>query len=213
MAQLTPGKQVAPEQHPFAHDVAVHWQVPPTHTEPGAHAAPAPHEQVPFVQPSASVELHDVHALPDSPQLASEGASHVLPLQHPVVQDCAHPSHTLLVHEVPAAHAAHALPPKPHAALELPGWQVLFWQQPPGQLVPLHTHWPATHASPAPHAGPVPHPHAPFVHESAVVALQRLHAPPPVPHVPSDCALHALPAQHPFGHEVASHTHTPPLQR
>lgn len=186
VAQLTPGKQVAPEQQPFAHDVAEHWQEPLMHTDPGEHAAPLPHEQAPFVQPSASVALHDVHALPESPQLASDGASHVLPLQHPEVQVWAQPAHVLLVHAVPAAHGAHALPPNPHALLELPGWQVLFWQQPPGQLAPLHTHCPDTHASPAPQAAPAPHRHAPFAQESAVAGSQSPHAPPPVPHVPSD---------------------------
>jgi len=39
------------------------------------------------------------------------------------------------------------LPPgNPHAPVVLPGWHVLFWQQPFGHEAALHTHAPATQA-------------------------------------------------------------------
>jgi hypothetical protein len=62
-----------PEQQPLEHEVAVHWQLPPTHTWPVLQAGPLPQVHLPPVQLSASVVLHVVHALPPVPQLAAEG--------------------------------------------------------------------------------------------------------------------------------------------
>ena len=92
---MTPGKHAEPKQHPFAQDVALHVQEPLTHCWPVAHAAPVPHAQAPAaLQPSASAGLHEVHALPPTPHVESEGGvSHVLPLQHPVRHVTAQPAH------------------------------------------------------------------------------------------------------------------------
>ena len=54
-------------------------------------------------------------------------------------------------------------------------------QQPPAQLVALQTHAPPTHARPGPQAGFEPHLQLPAVQTFAVVALQAVHAAPPVP--------------------------------
>ena len=100
--QLTPGRQVLPEQQPLEHDVAVHWQLPPTHTCPVAHAGPPPQEHLPLVQPSARVELQVVHALPPEPQFVTDvGDSQVPPLQQPEVHVCAQPWQTLLTQLLP----------------------------------------------------------------------------------------------------------------
>jgi hypothetical protein len=88
-----------------------------------------PQVHAPFVQPSASDGLHVVHAPPFWPQFASEGASHVLPEQHPVLHVCAQPAQTLFTHW-PPPHATHETPPEPHAVATLPGWQAPFWQHP-----------------------------------------------------------------------------------
>jgi len=62
------------------------------------------------------------------------------------------------------------------------------------------------------HAAPPEHLHAP-AHWFAVVAEHAVHALPPPPHtlvvLPG---LHVVPLQHPFGHDVASHTHLLPEQ-
>ncbi len=68
-------------------------------------------------------------------------------------------------------------------------------QQPFGHETASQTHWPVVllHSCPDGHAA---------------------HAAPPVPHVPFDSEpyeTHVLPLQQPFGHEVALHTHCPPL--
>ena len=69
--------------------------------------------------------------------------------------------------------------------------QVVPLQQPVQEVVPPQEHTPAEHESPDP---------------------QAAHATPLVPHWVADCEdceTHALPLQHPVGHEVASHTHLP----
>jgi hypothetical protein len=201
-----------PEQQPFEHEAAVHWQLPDTHTCPAEQAGPPPQEQLPPWHRSATVELHEVQALPPAPQFVVEGVSQVLPLQQPEVHVCEQPSHTLLT-QLPVPHEPQALPPDPHAAFWLPGMHTLPWQHPPGQLAALQTHAPPTQARPAPQAAPVPHLHAPPEHESLVVELHTPQDPPPVPHVAVELALQTPPAQQPPAQDVASHTHCPPEHR
>jgi hypothetical protein len=213
VAQLTPAKQIAPKQQPFAQVVALQTQAPPMHACPGAHAGFAPHVQAPFVQPFASEGLQAVHAPPLLPQVATDGTSHVFPEQHPVAHVCAQPSQALFTHCVPPAQATQVAPPKPHAVATLPGWQAPFWQQPDGQLAASHTHAPPTQASPAEHGGFPPQAHAAPMHALEVVVLQTTHTVPPVPQVASDGGLHVAPLQQPLGQEVASQTHLPFWQR
>jgi hypothetical protein len=120
VAQLTPAKHVVPpKQQPFAQDVALQTHVPLRHCWPAAHCGPLPQLHDPFEQPSATIVLHEVHALPLPPQFVTDGGSHVLPLQQPVVQVCEQPSHTWLTH-VLVPHDTHAAPPPPHWVLAVP---------------------------------------------------------------------------------------------
>jgi hypothetical protein len=73
-------------------------------------------------------------------------------------------------------------------------------QQPLAQDVELQTQVPAEHTWPAPHAGPAPHLQAPAVQLSAVPGAHGMHAPPPVPHAPSEGVLHVSPEQQPLAH-------------
>jgi hypothetical protein len=98
-------------------------------------------------------------------------------------------------HEVPlqlaVPQAAHVLPPLPHAAVVLPGWQTLPWQQPLGHVEASqrNVHWPLTHESAPEHA------------------LQVL---PPVPHAPFDVPAWQTPFwQHPEGHVAALQVEPP----
>jgi hypothetical protein len=212
VAQLTPGLQVVPKQHPFEQVVLLQTQAPFTQAWPVEHCAVPPQVQTPLVQASARVVLQVAHAPPFLPQLARLGVSQVLPEQQPVVHVCAHPWHTLLT-QVLAPHEAQAAPPEPHAPCWLPGWQTpLASQQPPGQLAASQTQAPETQARPAPHGAPLPQLHTPLKQVSAVSALQTLQAPPPAPQVAREGGLHVVPLQHPAGHEVASQTHSPPWQ-
>ncbi len=52
-------------------------------------------------------------------------------------------------HSVPAGQLMHTAPPVPHAALAVPALQVLFSQQPLGQLAVVHTQEPFWHSVPA----------------------------------------------------------------
>ena len=61
------------------------------------------------------------------------------------------------------------------------------------------------HCCPAVQAGPVPHLHTPAVQLSAVLPLQAVQAPPPVPHAENRPTLQVAPLQQPAGHVVASH--------
>jgi hypothetical protein len=110
------------------------------------------------------------------------------------VRDVHVPTHVPLVHvtvaPVPAVgQTTQVRPPVPQALVVLPGWQVLFWQQPFGQLAAVHTHEPFLHSWPT---------------------GQLMQATPPVPQ-----ALFAVPCRHwpfsqqPFGQVAAVHTHSP----
>jgi hypothetical protein len=106
---------------------------------------------------------------------------------------------TPLVHESPDGHAAQAAPPVPHdiADSEANGTHVFPLQHPFGHDAALHTHpalvqlWPDAHC-----ADPL-HVHAPAVHPLARVALQAVHAPPPVPQFVTEGISQVVPEQHP----------------
>jgi hypothetical protein len=125
-------------QQPFGHVTALqtHWPAP-LHSWPVAHAAQAaplaPH--VMFV--SFASWMHD-------PLLQQ-------PLHEPPPQ-----LHVPFVQASPLPQAEHAAPAVPHLPLDCPeyGTQVLPLQQPMGQDVASHTHWPVVvlHSWPALHA-------------------------------------------------------------
>ncbi len=50
------------------------------------------------------------------------------------------------------------------------------------------------------------------MHESAEPVVHAAHACPTAAHAVSDGVVHVVPSQQPFGHEVASHVHTPATQ-
>jgi hypothetical protein len=99
-----------------------------------------------------------VHAFPLLPQFVTDGVSHVLPLQQPEVHVSKQAWHVWLTHAL-VPHEMHALPPPPHWVLFVPGWHTPFASQHPRQLVPLHMHWPPTHAWPPAHAARPPQVH------------------------------------------------------
>jgi hypothetical protein len=158
------------------------------------------------------------------------GIVHVVPEQQPTEQDVELQTHLPPEHCWPAAHAApmphahapedeqlsafvvsheaHAAPPVPqlgnasalHTAPE---------QQPVAQDVELQTQAPAEHTWPAPHAADAPHLQVPAVQLSAVPAAHAMHAPPAVPHAPSEGVLHVSPEQQPIVHVEVHPLHAP----
>ncbi len=197
----------------------------------------APQRHAPAVQLSATVDdaLQLVQAPPPVPHAPVWfPAAHVLPEQHPAqvaasqthapaTQSCPAPHAALLPqrHAPPeqlsalfASHAEHVPPLAPHALVWLPARQLLPEQQ-PAQEVESHTQLPDWQRWPAAQAASLPQRQLPLTQLSATVddALQLVHAPPLVPHVPAAAALQVLPEQQPLGHEVASHTHAPLTQR
>jgi len=146
---------------------------------------------------------------PPVPHVVVVGALHVLPEQHPVLQDAALHTQTPDMHACPGAHCerpphvhapavhpsavmshgVHAPPPMPHA--EAVGIVVhVVPEQHPVQVMAQLAHVPALQTRPP----------------------QSWQLPPPVPHTP--CALpgsHVLPLQQP-AHDVLSQTHDPPWQ-
>ncbi len=110
------------------------------------------------------------------------------------------------------AQATHAPPPVPQVTPER-GWQTLFRQQLPAQLVPSHTQAPETQRWPYAglQAGPVPHRQAPAAQLSAV-APQATQTLPPVPQATADGVVQVEPEQQPFGQLDALHPEqAPPL--
>jgi len=124
-----------------------------------------------------------------------------LPAQQPPAQLVESQTHMPPEHRWPAAHAAwppqvqapwalqpsafapqalHAPPLAPHCCAVTVVTQVPPEQQPVGQLVESHRHWPDTQRWPAAHAGFVPHLHMPVAQLSAV-AVHVTHCAPPPP--------------------------------
>jgi hypothetical protein len=150
--------QAVPLQQPASQVVASHTQLPPTQCWPEPQAAPEPHEQLPPLQPSATVELQPEQPRPPVPHWVLVGGEmQVAPEQQPLAQlPAVQPVHAWLVQVWPV-HAAHVAPPVPHWVSAVPGWQMLLLsQQPLEQLVASHTHtppeqrWPDWQAKPPP---------------------------------------------------------------
>ena len=208
--------QTVPAQQPLAHENASHTQAPATQRWPLAHAALAPHAQLPAaVQLSAVAGSHETQTAPAAPQRVSDRDTQVAPSQQPVGHDAVLHTQRPVTQRWPAAQAGppphaqvppaaqpsarvlsqptQAAPPLPHEASE--GLlQVAPEQQPPGQLVALQPL-----QRPPPQVCPVG---------------QVWQAPPPAPH---DSAvlpvMQAPPVQQPVGHEVPSHTQVLARQR
>jgi hypothetical protein len=118
--------------------------------------------------------------------------------------------------------AMQAAPPVPHTEFVVPAWHMpLASQQPLGQLVLLHTHWPLLQVWPEGQTCP----HAPQLltsllrslqlppQQPGVVPGQVVHVPPLMPQVLADCAWQVPPAsQQPLGQLVLLQPHWPLLQ-
>jgi hypothetical protein len=161
-----------PLQQPLTHDwpSQTHW--PPAHRCPLVHALEPPHEHWPVGEhPSARSGLHAVHAWPPVPHVASEGVSHVVPLQQPDGQ--AHVPHTPFVQKSPGGQGAHARPAVPHAVASPPVLHVAPSQHPVLHDVASQMQCPPEHRWPVAQAGPDPqrHPMA-ASHPSLNVASQ-----------------------------------------
>jgi hypothetical protein len=135
--------QTPPAQQPVGQDPASQVQTPPMQSEPGRHAAAAPHEQAPVVaQLSARAGSQVAHAVPAGPQDAASRGEQVPPVQHPSGQLTGlQPAQTPALHAWPA-QSWHAAPPVPHWPLLVPATQLAPVQQPAGQDVASHTHAP-----------------------------------------------------------------------
>ncbi len=224
-----------PSQQPFGQLVASHTQLPAEQRWPAPQTAPVPQAQAPLVHRSAPTPqpAHEVPAAPHAPSVSEPSATQVVPLQHPPGQLLALHTQAPPTQACPAAHAApepqvqlpcalhpsavgpqavQVAPLAPHCeALGVMHWPAL--QQPLGQLVASHTHWPDTQRSPVPHSAPLPHLHAPPAQVSAL-ALQEAQA---MPEGPQAAVLSGetqmLPLQHPVEQLVASQTQAPLWQR
>jgi hypothetical protein len=85
--ELVIGTHVVPEQHP-EHDWELQTQVPLSQICPAAHAAFAPHRQLPPVQLSADVASQATQAAPSRPHVGNADALHVESLaQHPAAHE------------------------------------------------------------------------------------------------------------------------------
>jgi hypothetical protein len=139
---------VVPLQQPAGHDVALHSHAPETHCTPLAQAAPAPQAHVPSDVHVSAVIPQLVHVPPCSPHCDGvDGSTQALPEQHPAGQvvGLQLAGHTPAL-QVPDVHVAHAAPPVPHSAVELPGSHALPLQQPVGHEATLHTQAPEMHS-------------------------------------------------------------------
>ena len=87
----------------------------------------------------------------------------------------------MLTQFCPLLQEAQAAPPVPQALLALPGWQVVFRQQPAGHDAALHAHTPLTHAWPCAQGGPLPHAHF-FATQLSAPAPHVVHWEPGAPH-------------------------------
>ncbi len=138
----------------------------------------------------------------------------------PPTQRCPAPQGAPAPHwQVPAeqvserlSQAMQAAPAAPQPAGRVPPRQLLPEQQ-PAHEAGLHTQVPATHCWPLAQAAPEPQAQLPLRQLSATVALQAVQPPPAAPQLEKPGAVQVVPAQHPVGQEVASHTQAPPTQR
>ena len=201
-----------PEQHPLAHEVESHTQLPLWHRCPARHAGPPLQVHTPDAEHPSPLDPHDVQEPPLTPQLAAEADMHTLPEQQPAGHDAALHTQLPLTQSSPVPHAA----PAPH--VHAPAVQ-------PSALAPQDEHAPplAPHAPTVGvvHVDPEQHPlgHVVPLQPAQAPALQNwfegqfAHTAPPEPHMPWALpGSHVDPLQQP-PHDVLSHTQVPPRQR
>jgi hypothetical protein len=202
---------VPPAQHPDGHDLTSQTHVPDEQICPGSQGGLPPQAHAPVaVQVSATVLSHETHVPPAAPQLSTERAAHVSPMQQSPGHEVESQMH------LPAEHRCPALQPGPVPQVHLPSDE----QASPDNLQSVHA--PPTGPQAASdgvlHVAPAQHPwgqrsrqllHAPETHVSP--DGHALQAPPPLPQALAAVPVsHASPRQQPMAHEVASHTHWVP---
>lgn len=111
--------------------------------------------------------------------------------------------------DVAGSHTRQTPPPVPQVARDW-GLHVEPLQQPFGHEAASQVQAPPWHAWPVVHEGLPPHVHRPLVQASDCDGSQVMQPLPPIPQAFNEGAVHTLPLQHPFGHEVALHWHVPP---
>lgn len=128
---------------------------------------------------------------------------------------------TPLMHDgLSTGHEPQVAPPIPHAVAlcEDVGTQVLPWQQPEGQVLPLHTHAPEEQVCPVTHAVPPPQVQLPLLPQPSAkvpAALQLAQTEPVAAHCVADVAVHvpSIEVQHPVVQLTASQMQLPVEQR
>jgi hypothetical protein len=166
-------------------------------TLPGRHAEPLQH-------PSQEVESHT--QLPFEQCWPDEQGGPPPQVHAPCDE---HPSPRML--PAPSTHAAHAPPGAAHAAPVVGDVQVpAVVQQPVGHEVASHVQAPSRHRCPTAHSPLAPQRHTPAGEQLSVRAPSHAaHWLPSVPHAAKLDVSHALPEQHPVGHEVELQMHVP----
>jgi hypothetical protein len=207
--------QVVPAQHPLGHEPASHTQVPPAQRWPTAQAGCVPQAHCPAAeQLSARTASQPVQVAPAVPQVATEGGLHVAPEQQPFGQVVPlQPLHTPPTHNCAPGQLSHAPPPVPHDVALLPGRQAPAAQHPPAHEVPSHTQVLAMQRCPGAHALALPQWQLPPAEQLSDRSSHAVHVEPEAPQLVRERVSHTAPRQHPLGHEVASQTQSPPLQR
>ncbi|MEP6652412.1 MAG: hypothetical protein ABJA82_03585 [Myxococcales bacterium] len=210
-------RQVVPEQHPPGHEVASHTQLPARQRCPVPQADPAPHAHMPAsVQRSVNRGSQATQAAPAAPHLVAEGATQTPKVsQQPLGQEAASQLQCPPRHFNPVVQAG----PVPHEHPPDTEHPSAFSMSQPTQAAPAR---PQAVGEGTLQVGPEQHPlgqvtplqplHRPFVHTSAVG--QASHVLPPAPHeLAVSPGRQAPPEQHPFGHDVPSHTQVLPIHR
>jgi len=163
-------------------------------------------------QLSAAARSQEPQKPPPVPQAVKSFTRQLWLEQQPLGHEVGSQTQPPATHRCPVTQATQATPPSPQLAVD-EALQVLPLQHPLGQEVASQTQAPPRHRWPAPQGEAAPHLQAPFAQVSALVASQEEQAPPPIPQVAREGALQVVPAQQPAGHDVASHTQAPALQR
>ena len=201
---------VALVQQPSEQELAVHMQLPLSHSRPGPHFVAPPQVHCPEAeQPSALMPQGVQDPPPDPHCVVDAGLTHVPPAQQPP-----HELGPQLAHVPPlqviVKQGAQAEPPKPHWGFVLPGSHVLPMQHPLHEELESHVHIPLRQCWPTEHMGPPPQVHAPVALQPSPESLHEKHIEPCEPHWGAEGgASQEEPLQHPPRHEDASHTQCP----
>jgi hypothetical protein len=207
------GLQVTPEQHPFGQVALVQLlHRPPVHDSPegqASHALPPPPHEL-----GRSPARHAPAALqqPLGQEVASQ--TQVLPTQRwPTVQVGPVPHRQVPLDEQLSertSHAAQVAPAEPQVVSDRVV-QVAPSQQPPGHDVSSQMQRPAAQVCPGAHGAPVPHTQAPAAEQAlAIFGSHVVHNAPADPQAARVRGWHTPAAQHPSGHEDASHVRGTP---